>query len=123
MRDERIQPGNEIAGEPEERRPWSERVWRPAGSAVAAALALLVTWHVINGQHGLSVWHKMRTEDHTLQEEIRKVQQENDELRKQNDKLMNDPEAIRHHAREQLHYAGPDEVIYTLPAAEVDKEK
>jgi cell division protein FtsB len=121
MQDKRNQPVNEAMGEAEERRPWTERVWRPAGTVVAICLALLVTWHAISGQHGLSSWHKMRTEDRGLQTEIQKLAKENDQLRKENQKLEDDPEAIRHHAREQLHYAAPDEVIYTLPASEVDQ--
>jgi len=37
---------------------WTMRGWRPAGTAVAVILALLLTWHVINGRNGLQVWHK-----------------------------------------------------------------
>ena len=70
------------------------RMWRPAGTAVAVGLALLLTWHVINGKHGLQVWHQKRAEDQQLRKEIDELQQEN----------------------AKLHYAKPGEVIYTLPA-------
>lgn len=120
MQNRRNQPAEEPAVELEEQRPWTERVWRLAGTVVAVGLAMLVTWHAISGQHGLSSWHKMRTEDRELQNEIQKLTRENDQIRKENDKLANDPEAIRHHAREQQHWAAPDEIIYTLPANEVD---
>ena len=123
MQDQHNPPAHAAASEAEELRPWTARIWRPAGTVVAAALALLVTWHVISGQHGLSSWHKMRAEDRELQSEIKKLEKENEELRKENQKLESDPEAIRHHAREQLHYAGQDEVIYTLPASEAEQEK
>jgi cell division protein FtsB len=94
---------------------WTARVWRPTGTVVAIGLALLLTWHVINGQHGLSVWHQMRAEDRSLQKEIGDLQQENQELRKQIEGLQKNPDAIERAAREKLHYARPDEVIYTLP--------
>lgn len=95
---------------------WTARAWRPAGTVVAIGLALLLTWHVINGKHGLSVWHQMRAEDQSLQKEIGDLQQENQTLRKQIDDLQKNPDAIERAAREKLHYARPDEVIYTLPA-------
>jgi cell division protein FtsB len=123
MQNEQKQPVNEGVAEVEEPRPWTERVWRPAGTVVAVGLALLLSWHVVNGQHGLSVWHKMRTEDHELQGEIQKLEQENQLLQQQNQKLENDPEAIRHEAREKLHYAGQNEVIYTLPASDMEQAK
>jgi cell division protein FtsB len=95
---------------------WTLRLWRPAGSAVAVGLALLLTWHVINGQHGLSVWHQKRAEDRQLQREIKDLEQENARLRERIERLKSDPDAIEHEAREKLHYAKPGEVIYALPA-------
>lgn len=94
---------------------WTQRLWRPAGTAIAVLLALLVTWHVIYGEHGLSVWHKKRAEDHALQQEIKDLQQENAEMRQQIQDLKSNPDAIEREAREKLHYAKPGEVIYTLP--------
>jgi cell division protein FtsB len=92
------------------------RGWRPAGTAVAVVLALLLTWHVINGKNGLQVWHKKRAEDQMLRKDINDLQQENARLRDRIEKLKSDPDAIEHEAREKLHYAKPGEVIYTLPA-------
>jgi cell division protein FtsB len=92
------------------------RAWRPAGTVVAVGLALLLTWHVINGKHGLSVWQQKRVEDRQLQMEIRDLEQENARLRQHIEQLKSDPDAIEHEAREKLHYAKPGEVIYTLPA-------
>jgi cell division protein FtsB len=82
---------------------------------VAVALAALVMWHVVNGNHGLSVWHRNRAQDRELQKEIKDVQQENAQLRQEIDRLKSDPDAIEHEAREKLHYAKPGEVIYALP--------
>jgi cell division protein FtsB len=94
---------------------WAQRMWRPAGTAVAVLLALLVTWHVVNGRHGLSVWQQERTEDYRLQQEIQNLQQENAAMQQQIEHLKSDPDAIEREAREKLHYAKPGEVIYTLP--------
>ena len=93
----------------------AQRLWRPAGTVIAVVLALLVTWHVIYGTHGLSVWQQKRAEDRALQQEIKNLQQENAKLRQQIQDLKSDPDAIEREARENLHYAKPGEVIYTLP--------
>ncbi len=95
---------------------WAQRLWRPAGTAVAVLLALLVTWHVIYGNHGVSVWQQKRAEDRALQQEIKDLQQENQQMRQQVQRLQSDPEAIEREAREKLHYAKPGEVIVAMPA-------
>ncbi|MGA9671769.1 MAG: septum formation initiator family protein [Terracidiphilus sp.] len=95
---------------------WTLRIWRPAGTVVAVALAMLLTWHVINGKDGLQAWHQKRAQDQQLRKEINELQQENTRLRDHIGKLKTDPDAIEHEAREKLHYAKPGEVIYTLPA-------
>ena len=94
---------------------WTQRLWRPAGTGVAVILALLVTWHVIYGNHGLSVWQQKRAEDRALQQEIKDLQRENAQMRQQIEHLNSDPDAIEREAREKLHYAKPGEVIVTLP--------
>ena len=94
---------------------WAVRVWRPAGSILAVGLALLLTWHVINGKHGLSVWQQKRVQDKQLRKEIDALEQENARLRERVQKLKSDPDAIEREAREKLHYAKPGEVIYALP--------
>ncbi len=93
----------------------ARRLWRPAGTVIAVGLALLVTWHVIYGKHGISIWQQKRAEDKALQQEIRNLQQENAEMRQHIQHLQSDPDAIEREAREKLHYAKPGEVIYTLP--------
>ena len=102
---------------------WAQRTWRPAGTVVVILLALLMTWHVIYGNHGLSIWQQKRAEDHALQQEIDRLQQENAEMQKQVEHLKSDPDAIEREAREKLHYAKPGEVIYTLPDAPREQQK
>lgn len=92
----------------------TERLWRPAGTVVAIVLALLVTWHVVYGNHGLSIWQQKRAEDRALQQEIRDLQQENAQMRQHIDHLNSDPDAIEREAREKLHYAKPGEIIVNL---------
>jgi cell division protein FtsB len=92
------------------------RIWRPAGTLVAFALALLLTWHVINGKHGLNIWMQKRAEDKQLQRDIQDLNQENARLRDRIEHLKSDPDTIMIEARKKLHYAKPDEVIVSLPA-------
>jgi cell division protein FtsB len=120
MPDEKLQAGtNAAASVPlslhKRLLEWALRIWRPAGTVVAVGLALLVTWHVVNGKHGLQVWQQKRAEDWQLQREIKDLEQENGQLRDRIQRLQSDPNAIEHEAREKLHYAKPGEVIYTLP--------
>ena len=119
MPDEKVQAENSAAAKvpmPKRALDWTLHAWRPAGTVVAVGLALLLTWHVVNGKHGLSVWQQKRAEDQQLQKEIQDLEQENAHLRNHIERLKSDPDAIEHEAREKLHYAKPGEVIYTLPA-------
>jgi len=120
MQNEMFQPERPPPPEPplstrEQALAWAMRAWRPTGTVVAVLLAALVMWHVVNGNHGLSVWHQKRAEDRELQKQITDVQQENARLRQDIERLKSSPDAIEHEAREKLHYAKPGEVIYTLP--------
>ena len=92
------------------------RIWRPAGTLVAFVLALVLTWHVVNGKHGLNVWLEMRTQDKQLQRDINDLDQENARLRDRIEHLKSDSDTIMIEARQKLHYAKPDEVIVALPA-------
>ena len=94
---------------------FAARAWRPAGTVVVVCLALLLTWHVVEGKHGLSVWQQKRAEDQQLRKQIDDLRGENDRLCHHVEHLKSDPEAIGHEAREKLHYAKPNEVIVTLP--------
>jgi cell division protein FtsB len=88
---------------------------RKAATVAAAALALAVGYHVVFGANGLTVFEQKRHETHQLNQEMQVLQRENDQLQGHVDRLQNDPNAIEHQAREQLHYTRPGEVIYALP--------
>jgi cell division protein FtsB len=97
---------------------WANRGWRPAGTAVAVGLALLLMGHVVNGRNGLNVWHQKRAEDKQLQQEMKRLEQENARLRERVEQLKSNPDAIAREARNKLHYAKPNEVIVALPLQE-----
>jgi cell division protein FtsB len=88
---------------------------RKVATAAAALLALGVAYHVVFGANGLTVYEQKRQDKHRLAQEMQTLQRENDLLKGHVDRLQNDPDAIEHQAREELHYARPGEVIYALP--------
>jgi len=73
-------------------------------------------YHVIFGQNGLTVYQQKRQDARTLDGQLHNLQRENELLKGHVDRLQNDPNAIEHQAREELHYTRPGEVIYTMPA-------
>ena len=58
--------------------------------------------------------HKL-AEHRALDKEILQLKEENERLAHHVAALKNDPKTIEKEAREQLRYARPGEVIYTLP--------
>ncbi len=90
---------------------------RVAGSAMLILVALLLAWDVIYGQNGLSAWSAKRAHDRVLTEQVERLRQENETLRHQNERLLDDPAAIEYQARQNLHYARPNEVIFAMPVA------
>ena len=91
--------------------------WRKVATGAAALLALAMGYHVIFGQNGLTVYQQKRQDAQSLDRQLHNLQRENDALKGHVDRLQNDPNAIEHQAREELHYTRPGEVIYTLPAS------
>jgi cell division protein FtsB len=99
-------------------RGWSQYLSnrRRVGTVAAVVFALFLAWHVVNGRNGLNSWQQKRMEDKALAQEIEQLTQENARLSQHVDRLKSDPGAIEHEARERLHYARPNEIIYALPA-------
>jgi len=102
--------------------PLAKRVWiqylsnrRRIGTIAAVLVALFLAWHVVNGRNGLNSWQQKRAEDKALAQEIEQLTAENARLSQHVDRLKSDPGAIEHEARERLHYARPNEIIYALP--------
>jgi|SRR5882757_9515041 len=91
--------------------------WRKVATGAAALLALAMGYHVIFGQNGLTVYQQKRQDAQTLDRQLHSLKRENDLLKGHVERLQNDPNAIEHQAREELHYTRPGEVIYTLPAS------
>jgi cell division protein FtsB len=91
--------------------------WRKKATGAAALLAIGMGYHVIFGQNGLTVYQQKRQDADALDHQLHSLQRENELLKGHVDRLQNDPNAIEHQAREELHYTRPGEVIYTLPAS------
>jgi cell division protein FtsB len=91
--------------------------WRKVATGAAALLAIAMGYHVIFGQNGLTVYQQKRQDAQSLDRQLHTLQRENDSLKGHVERLQNDPNAIEHQAREELHYTRPGEVIYTLPAS------
>ena len=88
---------------------------RKAATLAAAALALAVGYHVVFGANGLTVYMQKRAETRALKQQMVGLERENEQMGAHVNRLRNDPDAVEHQAREDLHYAKPNEVIYTMP--------
>jgi cell division protein FtsB len=90
--------------------------WKRRGATIAVAcLAVVMAYGVVFGHNGLTAFANKRQEAKNLTREMQQLQTENDRLRGHVDRLQNDPSAIEHQAREELHYTRAGEVIYTIP--------
>jgi cell division protein FtsB len=99
-------------------------LWRRrAATSATGTLALVMAYGVIFGHNGLTAFAHKREETKSLQLQMQQLQKENDRLHEHVDRLQNDPSAIEHEAREELHYTRAGEVIYTLPGAGSDAAK
>jgi cell division protein FtsB len=95
---------------------WLYRSRRKLATGAVALLAIQLGWHVVFGANGALVFHEKRAEYLKLQQETEQLQQENLRLQQHIQSLKSDPKAIEKEAREQLKYAKPGEVVYTVPA-------
>ncbi len=94
---------------------WFYRSRRKLATAGVAVLACLLAVHVVAGPNGLFTYQQKRAEHRKLEKEVQQIQVENERLAKRIESLKSDPNAIEKEAREQLRYARPGEVVYTLP--------
>lgn len=91
---------------------------RKIATGVLAAFTIWVGLHVMFGSNGTVTYRHKRAEARDLQQQINSLDKENSALSQQINALRSDPKAIEKEAREQLHYAKPDEVIYVAPYQE-----
>jgi cell division protein FtsB len=94
---------------------WLYTSRRRLATAGVGLLALYVAAHAVFGANGFLVYVHKRAEAQKLDQQIEQLKQENDRLSENIKALKTDPAAIEREAREQLHYARPGEVIYTMP--------
>jgi cell division protein FtsB len=107
-------------------RTWLDRGalgWRKVATVAAATLAIGLGYHVVFGQNGLTAYQQKRQEARELSRQLQSLQRENDLLKGHVDRLQDDPNAIEHQAREELHYTRPGEVIYTMPESSAPKPR
>ena len=95
---------------------WLYQTRRKLATAAVALLAAAMVWHVAFGADGMVAYLHKRAEYRNLQSQVGSLDQENQHLQDEVKRLRSDPETIERQAREQLRYARPGEVIYTLPA-------
>ena len=83
------------------------RGWRKVATAAAALLAIGLGYHVVFGQNGLTAYQQKRQDAQSLDRQLHSLQRENELLKGHVERLQNDPNAIEHQAREELHYTRP----------------
>jgi cell division protein FtsB len=88
---------------------------RRIGTVAMILFALFLGWTVITGRNGLTSWSQKRSENKALTQEIQELSDENARLSEHVERLKSDPGAIEFEARQRLHYARPNEIIYALP--------
>jgi cell division protein FtsB len=106
-------------------RAWTQRLYgqrRRVATAAAAVLAVAVGYHVVFGQNGLTAYEQKRHEERALAAQVKQLGHDNEALSGHVERLKDDPGAIEHQAREELHYTRAGEVIVTLPAAQVSSK-
>lgn len=95
------------------------RARRRLATGSVGVLVLMLGVHVLFGDNGLIAYQKKRAEYKALDAEILRLQEENKRINSHIKALRTDPKAIEKEAREQLRYARPGEVVYTLPQPKV----
>jgi cell division protein FtsB len=96
-------------------RTWLYRTRRKLATVAVAALACWVAVHVVMGDNGMLTYLNKRAEARSLEQEIRGLEAENQRISAEINALKSDPQRVEKEAREQLRYAKPGEVVYTLP--------
>lgn len=77
---------------------------RRLGTVAAIVIALLLGYHVVAGNNGLTVYQQKMAEDKALAAEVKLLQEDNDRLKRHVDHLASDPNAIEFEAHRRLRY-------------------
>lgn len=94
----------------------SRSLWRRrAATVITGGLALGMAYGVVFGHNGVTAYARKRMEEQSLRVQMQDLQHQNARMQEHVNRLQNDPSAIEHQAREELHYTRAGEVIYTLP--------
>ena len=88
---------------------------RKAATLAVGTLGALLLAHIVFGANGILVLLHKRSESRQLGRQLQELKIENERLSQHIDALRSDPATIEREAREQLRYARPGEIIYTVP--------
>lgn len=83
---------------------------RRLATVVAIAIAVLLGYHVVAGNNGLTVYKQKIADDKALAVEVKQLQKENDRLKRHVEHLATDPGAIEYEAHVRLRYMRPGQV-------------
>jgi cell division protein FtsB len=95
---------------------WFQHNRRKLATVAVGVLSMMVGWHVLFGANGMVAYQHKKAEFQRLQVEMQTLETENQELQQKVERLRSDPKTIEREAREQLRYARPGEIVYTVPA-------
>ncbi len=91
---------------------------RRAGTVAAILVAMLLAYHVVAGNNGLTIYKQKLAEDKALAIEVKQLQQDNERLKRHVDHLATDPDAIEFEAHQRLRYMLPGQVTVLDGSAE-----
>jgi len=96
---------------------------RRLATLAMALLVVLLGYHVVFGANGMVTYQRKRAEHRKLLQENERLLKENERIAERIKSLKTDPGAIEKEAREQLRYARPGEVVFTMPEPPPSKSK
>src|SRR5262245_40512772 len=94
---------------------WVYRMRPKLATVAVIALVCFIGYGAIFGTNGFLAFHRKVMDSQKLEREIQALQQESVRRQQTIKALKSQPQAIEKEAREQLRYARPGEVVYTLP--------
>jgi len=94
---------------------WETTAFRRGAMLVLILISIALVGHEIFGAHGWQALRWERAQYNRLKTQIEQLQQQRLELEREIEGLKSDPKAIEQIARDKMHLARPNEVIFTLP--------